>query len=83
MRAFVVHDPNGNVISVTITGATNDIQGDVTPVAPVGHRLTEVDASALIESERAESKSESEAVARALSKLAAAHQPDQKKKAAN
>ena len=68
MRALVVHDSDGKVVSATIVHAGHDM-GEVSPALSVGHRLTEVDIDNLIESERKASKSENEAVARALSRL--------------
>lgn len=69
MRAFVVHDLAGKIVSATIVPDGEDVHGDFMPAVDAHHRLTEVDISRSIESERKESKSENDAITRALSKL--------------
>jgi hypothetical protein len=69
MRALIIRDPDGNVTSVTVVHTGEDIPGDFSPVVPAGHRLDEIDITKFVEKERSASKSEREAVARAMSHL--------------
>ena len=69
MRALFVHDADGKAVSVTVIRAGADVQGEISQVVPPGHRLTEVDITQLVESERTPATSEQDAVARAISRL--------------
>jgi hypothetical protein len=69
MRAFLIHDSDGKLVSATVIRAAADVQGEFLPAVHAGHCLSEVDISDLVESLRAESKSEDDAIARALSRI--------------
>jgi hypothetical protein len=69
MRAFLVHDADGKLVSATVVRAGAEVQGDFMPVVQAGHCLSELDVGDLLESVRAEAKSEDEAIARALTRL--------------
>jgi hypothetical protein len=69
MRAFLVHDSNGKLVSASVVRAGEDVQGDFMPAVQAGHCLSELDISDLVESLRAEAKSEDDAIARALTRL--------------
>ena len=69
MRAQLVYDAEGKIVSVMVVRAGADVPGQISQVIPANHRSTEVDITSLLEGERPVAKSEDDAVARAISRL--------------
>lgn len=69
MRALLVHDADGNVVSATVVRAGVDVQGEISQAVDANQRLIEVDISHLVDVERTHAESEHDAIARAISRL--------------
>ena len=69
MRAHLVYDADGKVVSATVVRADATVPGDISPIVAANHRSADIDISHLIESERAHAKSDDDAIARAISRL--------------
>jgi hypothetical protein len=71
MRAMLVRDSSGKVISATVVSANAGVPGQISQVVSDGQRLDEVDIDQLVKAERANASSDHEAIARVMSKLMA------------